>query len=99
MLSYLATGTLHGEIKGLKAFPPSVRPPVTVTHLAFQTMVALGMGMMGVSGLALLLLDAPQIKALAATIYDASHHSEPVWPSRDRGGMDYYRSRAAAMDR
>ncbi len=55
MLSYLATGNPHGEVKGLKAFPSSVRPPVTVTHLAFQTMVALGMGMMAVAGLALLL--------------------------------------------
>ncbi len=56
MLSILATGNPQGEIKGLKAFPPSVRPPVTVTHLAFQTMVALGMGMMGISALVLLLV-------------------------------------------
>jgi cytochrome d ubiquinol oxidase subunit I len=55
MLSYLATGDPHAEIKGLKAFPASVRPPVTVTHLAFQTMVGLGMAMMGVAALAVLL--------------------------------------------
>lgn len=40
LLSILTTGTMDGEIKGLKAFPKEDRPPVVVTHLAYQLMLA-----------------------------------------------------------
>ncbi len=41
-LSFLAFGDLEAEVKGLNDFPPDERPPVLVTHLAFQLMVGIG---------------------------------------------------------
>jgi len=55
MLSILATGDPNAQIKGLKAFPKNERPPVVVTHLAFQVMVGLGFTMLGIVALAVLL--------------------------------------------
>ncbi|MEQ1506942.1 MAG: cytochrome ubiquinol oxidase subunit I, partial [Myxococcota bacterium] len=40
LLSFVATGDLDGEVLGLRAFPPDERPPVAVTHLAYQLMLA-----------------------------------------------------------
>jgi cytochrome d ubiquinol oxidase subunit I len=45
-LSFLATHDLDAEVKGLDAFPPSQRPNVMVTHLAFDTMVGSAMAML-----------------------------------------------------
>lgn len=42
VLSLLATHSLSGEVKGLKAFPRDERPPVFISYAAFNTMVALG---------------------------------------------------------
>jgi cytochrome d ubiquinol oxidase subunit I len=47
-LSFLAFGDPHAEVMGLKEVPEADRPPVAVTHIAFQIMVGLGMFMMGV---------------------------------------------------
>ena len=41
-LSYLATGDWNAEIKGLDQVPAADRPPVVVTHIAFELMVAIG---------------------------------------------------------
>jgi cytochrome d ubiquinol oxidase subunit I len=41
-LSYLATGDWNAEIKGLDQVPTDDRPPVVVTHIAFELMVAIG---------------------------------------------------------
>ncbi len=41
-LSLLAYHDPGAEVKGLKEFPPEERPPVTLTFLAFRTMVGLG---------------------------------------------------------
>jgi cytochrome d ubiquinol oxidase subunit I len=41
-LSLLAFHDPHAEVKGLESFPRTDWPPVTVVHLAFQAMVALG---------------------------------------------------------
>lgn len=41
-LSMLAFHTPSATVKGLKDFPPEDRPPVTITFLAFRTMVGLG---------------------------------------------------------
>lgn len=46
LLSYLAHGDFDAEVMGLDAFPPDERPPVLVTHIAFQIMIACGMAMM-----------------------------------------------------
>ena len=47
-LSFLANGNINSEVKGLDSFDADKRPPVAIPHYAFQTMVALGIGMMGI---------------------------------------------------
>lgn len=42
-LSFLAHGDFNAEVKGLDQFPRDERPPVMITHLAFQVMVGSGM--------------------------------------------------------
>jgi cytochrome bd ubiquinol oxidase subunit I len=41
-LSFLAYGDFDAEVKGLKEFPKENWPPVLITHLSFQLMVACG---------------------------------------------------------
>ena len=41
-LSFLAFHDVNAEVKGLEEFPESDWPPVTIVHVAFQIMVALG---------------------------------------------------------
>ena len=55
-LSILAHHDPNAEIMGLKEVPKEDRPPVAVTHIAFQIMVACGFAMMGVGLLGLFLL-------------------------------------------
>jgi cytochrome d ubiquinol oxidase subunit I len=42
VLSFLAYHHFDAEVKGLKAFPPAERPPVTIPYFSFRLMVALG---------------------------------------------------------
>lgn len=42
-LSMLAYHDWNAEVKGLKEFPPSERPPVTITFVSFRVMMMLGM--------------------------------------------------------
>lgn len=42
LLSVLSFGDPNAEVKGLKDFPKSERPPVIIPHFAFQIMVAIG---------------------------------------------------------
>jgi len=55
-LSILAHHDPNAEIMGLKEVPKEDRPPVLVTHIAFQIMVACGFAMMGVGLLGAFLL-------------------------------------------
>jgi cytochrome d ubiquinol oxidase subunit I len=55
LLSYLAQGDFDAVVPGLNEFPREEWPPVAVTHLAFQAMVALGVLLVAVSGVALFL--------------------------------------------
>jgi cytochrome d ubiquinol oxidase subunit I len=48
-LSFLAHGDFDAEVRGLETFAPADRPPVAITHLAFQVMVGLGTAMAGAS--------------------------------------------------
>lgn len=48
-LSFLAHGDPHAEVIGLDRFDPEDRPPVLVTHLAFQIMVLIGSVLAAVS--------------------------------------------------
>jgi cytochrome d ubiquinol oxidase subunit I len=41
-LSFLAHGDFNAEVKGLDQFPKEDRPPVLITHIAFQVMVGVG---------------------------------------------------------
>jgi cytochrome d ubiquinol oxidase subunit I len=47
LMSFLATGDLDGEVKGLDAFPRELWPNVIVTHLAFTVMVGCGFALIG----------------------------------------------------
>jgi cytochrome d ubiquinol oxidase subunit I len=46
LLSFLAYGDPHAEVKGLNEFPADWRPPVAIVHISFQIMVGCGVAMM-----------------------------------------------------
>jgi cytochrome d ubiquinol oxidase subunit I len=56
LLSFLAHGDFEAEVIGLDQFPREHRPPVTVTHIAFQIMIAIGTFLAAVGALALFAL-------------------------------------------
>ena len=56
MLSFLATGDFNGTVQGLNSVPRELWPPITVTHIAFQVMVGLGMTLIGVCIASLVIL-------------------------------------------
>lgn len=49
LLSFMTYDDFNAEVTGLDKIPQAIQPPVTITHYAFQVMVALGMTMMGIS--------------------------------------------------
>jgi cytochrome d ubiquinol oxidase subunit I len=49
LLSFMATGDLNAEVKGLDSIQGKDQPPILITHFAFQIMVGLGMAMMGLA--------------------------------------------------
>ena len=55
MLSFLAYGNFHAEVKGLEEFPEEDWPPVPIVHYAFQIMVGIGTALAGL-GLVFLFL-------------------------------------------
>jgi len=40
--SFIARGSFDKPVRGLDTFAPADRPPVNITHLAFQTMIGIG---------------------------------------------------------
>jgi cytochrome bd ubiquinol oxidase subunit I len=40
--SFIARGSFHKPVQGLDTIPPADRPPVNITHLAFQSMIGIG---------------------------------------------------------
>lgn len=48
-LSFLASGDLDAEVTGLSDVPRALWPPVEITHLAFQLMVACGLVLLALS--------------------------------------------------
>jgi cytochrome bd ubiquinol oxidase subunit I len=40
--SFIARGSFDKPVRGLDTFPPADRPPVNVTHVAFQSMIGIG---------------------------------------------------------
>jgi cytochrome d ubiquinol oxidase subunit I len=55
MLSYLVYFDTNKPVKGLNAFPPSDRPPVNIVFQTYHIMVAIGMGLIGLSLLGIFL--------------------------------------------
>jgi cytochrome d ubiquinol oxidase subunit I len=53
-LSWLAFGHTDARVTGLEVVPPADRPNVILVHLAFQLMVAIGFGLLGLGVWALL---------------------------------------------
>ncbi len=49
LASWLGTRDFNGEVPGLDSVPEDERPPANVVHLAFQVMVGLGTGLVGLS--------------------------------------------------
>jgi cytochrome bd ubiquinol oxidase subunit I len=49
LLSLLLTFDPDGEVRGLDATPPDARPPLNVTHIAFQLMVGIGSALLAYS--------------------------------------------------
>ena len=49
MLSYMVNGNVNTPVKGLDQIPQADRPPVPVTHYAFQVMVGIGMLLLSIS--------------------------------------------------
>ena len=56
-LSFLAHGDFQSEVTGLDKFPKDERPPVLITHLAFQVMVGIG-SFLALTGLLFLIFSA-----------------------------------------
>jgi len=56
LLSFLAFDDFNAEVKGLDQFPRELWPPVVITHISFQVMVALGTAMAALGVLFLILL-------------------------------------------
>jgi len=48
LLSFLVYDNFKQEVKGLDTIPKQDQPPITVTHLAFELMIAIGMTMMAI---------------------------------------------------
>lgn len=49
LASWLGTRDFNGEVPGLDAVPPDQHPPANVVHLAFQLMVGIGTGLVGLA--------------------------------------------------
>ncbi len=49
LASFLGTRDFNGEVPGLDVVPEADRPPANVVHLAFQVMVAIGTGLLGLA--------------------------------------------------
>ncbi|MCE9635065.1 MAG: cytochrome ubiquinol oxidase subunit I [Planctomycetes bacterium] len=48
-LSWLAYGDADARVAGLDSVPPELRPPVAITHVAFQLMLAAGSALLGLA--------------------------------------------------
>ncbi|HEY3629290.1 MAG TPA: cytochrome ubiquinol oxidase subunit I [Jatrophihabitantaceae bacterium] len=49
-LSLLVHFNVNGKITGLETVPAALRPPVAIVHLAFDTMVGIGFGLLALGG-------------------------------------------------
>ena len=49
LLSMMAYGDPDAEVKGLEEFPETEWPPIPVVHIAFQLMVGIGTGLIGLA--------------------------------------------------
>ncbi|MDB5050825.1 MAG: cytochrome bd-type quinol oxidase subunit 1 [Fibrobacteres bacterium] len=63
LLSFLAHGDFHAQVKGLEDFPEKDWPPVLIVHTAFQAMVGAGSALAAL-GLAFLVLSLRRSRLL-----------------------------------
>ncbi len=56
LLSFLAYGNLHAEVKGLTAYAVALWPPVELTYYAYHVMVGLGTIFVAIAGVCVLAL-------------------------------------------
>jgi cytochrome d ubiquinol oxidase subunit I len=56
LLSFLAHGDFDATVAGLDQVPRDEWPPVTITHIAFQVMIVIGVFLMGLGALSLFVL-------------------------------------------
>jgi cytochrome d ubiquinol oxidase subunit I len=61
LLSFLAYGNFHANVKGIASYPAADRPPVAFTYYTYHIMVGLGTIFLALSGIALLLLVLKRI--------------------------------------
>jgi cytochrome d ubiquinol oxidase subunit I len=54
VLSFLATGSFDGTVRGLSEFPETDWPPIGVVHVAFEIMVAAGLALLALVAFGLL---------------------------------------------
>ena len=94
--SLILTHSLDGEVKGLKAWPKSERPPVALVFWSFRIMVGLG-SLMILTGVfaAILFLQKETVRhSLVSSVVHAAHPGRVC--CRDCG-MGRHRSGAAAL--
>jgi cytochrome d ubiquinol oxidase subunit I len=63
LLSFLAYGNLRASVKGIAAYPQSLRPPVELTYYAYHVMVGLGTIFAAIAFLSVLLLGTGRLYA------------------------------------
>jgi cytochrome d ubiquinol oxidase subunit I len=97
-LSYLAFHDANSEIKGLKAFPKELRPPVLPTFLSFRLMSGLGVFMI-LTSLAGIVLSRQQKFHRLSCIPDSDGICHTGSLSGATAGLARGRTGASALDR
>ena len=95
--SLIARNSFDKPVPGLDTVPADERPPVTLTHLAFQTMVGIGT-LLALSVLVFWYLRRRGRDLLAGTLVPALRRRRgAAGRRRARGGLDRDRGRPPAM--
>ncbi len=96
MLSFLIYGDSQKPVTGLKAFAPNERPPVNIVFQTYHLMVVIGMGLIGLSLLAWLLLYKGRLFAkpwllwlLMISVVGPQIANQVGWASAEIGRQPY----------
>jgi cytochrome d ubiquinol oxidase subunit I len=92
MLSWLVHGDPNAEVTGLNEFPPADRPPVQPVFQSYHLMVAIGMGLLGVSAAGLVLLRGgrlfrshPLLRVMVLSVLGPQAANQLGWFSAEVG--------------